>query len=179
MTLADWQVFIFSAVPLTELRVTIPLALAYGMAPVKAYILAVLGNLLPVIPALLLLDPLSRLLVRYPLIDRLFRKILARSRRKGAQVQKYGVIGLLLFVALPLPMTGAWTGIILAWLLGLDFWPAVLAIGLGVMVAGVIMTLASLGVIKVAVMYDLSTAFFILAAAMLLFVWLRKKKNDN
>ncbi|MCR4442390.1 MAG: small multi-drug export protein [Peptococcaceae bacterium] len=175
MNVTGWQIFFMSALPVTELRVTIPLALAVGFAPVKAFVLAVLGNLLPVVPLMLLLEPLSRKLRRFPALDSLFQKILIRTRRKGSQVQNYGIIGLLLFVAVPLPGTGAWTGAILAWLLGFDLYLSVISICAGVMLAGALVTLAGMGMVRIALMTDLEYVLIIAAVAILLMVWYKNK----
>lgn len=177
MTHNDWIIFFLSALPVTELRVTIPLALGLGMAPLRAVTLAVLGNLLPIIPILVLLEPLSKLLHYFPYINRLFQKVLTLSRRKGKQVEKYGVLGLLLFVAVPLPGTGAWTGAILAWLLGLNILSSALAIGLGVVSAGIIVTLASVGVLQATIVYDLEFALILFLACGAVHVIYRLKKR--
>lgn len=171
MTLLDWQILFLSILPVTELRATIPLALTLGMSPLRAYGLAVTGNLLPVIPALLLIDPVSRWLRYIPPVDRIFQKILQRTRKKTRSVEKYGVVGLFLFVAVPFPITGAWTGIIIAWLLGMNIAQAALAISCGVALAGVLVTLASLGVIKMALHYDIEYFLVILLVILCLRFW--------
>ncbi|PKM86268.1 MAG: ligand-binding protein SH3 [Firmicutes bacterium HGW-Firmicutes-12] len=178
MTITDWQVFFLSALPLTELRATIPLALALGLDPVRTYLLAVLGNILPVVPLLFLLQPISDWMSRFPLFNRIFTVILTRSRHKGGRIQKYGVIGLLFFVAIPLPGTGAWTGAFLAWLLGMDVLRSILAVCTGVLVAGIIVTLASLGVIKVALIYDLESVLLVLVVVLALFYWYKSRKKS-
>ncbi|MDX9872515.1 MAG: small multi-drug export protein [Clostridia bacterium] len=178
MTMTAWQIFFLSAIPVTELRVTLPLALATGFSPLQAYLLAVGGNLLPILPVLLLLEPVSKVLRKIPLLDRIFERIVIRSRNKGAGVQKYGLIGLLLFVAVPLPGTGAWTGAAIAWLLGFNVWLSFLAIGAGVLLAGVIVTLASLGVIQAALLVDAEIIIGALViVALLYFRHQRRKKK--
>lgn len=179
MNHTDWYILFLSALPLTELRATIPLALALGVSPLKAYLLAVIGNLLPILPVILLLEPLSLLLRRFPPLERLFQAILSRSRKKGAQVHKYGVLGLMLFVAVPLPMTGAWTGAILAWLFGFHALTAFLSILGGVLVAGVLVSLASLGVLKIAVLFDWSTLLIILALGTIIFLWYKSREKSK
>jgi len=106
--------------------------------------LSLLGNLLPVPFLLLLLEPLSRLAARVGLLERALNWIFRHTRRRGRLVEKYERLGLVLFVAVPLPGSGAWTGSILAFLLGLNFWTAFLCIALGVFVAGVVVTVLSL-----------------------------------
>lgn len=178
MTMTDWQIFFLSALPVTELRVTLPLALAKGITPVRSYLLAVIGNMLPVIPLLFLLQPASRIFSRVPVLDRLFQKLLQSSRRKSGQISKYGYLGLLFFVAVPLPGTGAWTGAILAWLFGLDIILSALAIAAGVVTAGAIVLLASLGVVKAAYIYDLEVVLILAVLALVaLFIYRRKKRK--
>jgi uncharacterized membrane protein len=177
MTITDWQVFFLSALPLTELRATIPLALALGLDPIKTYLLAVVGNILPVVPLMILLQPFSEWLSRVTILNRLFSALLTRSRPKGVRIQKYGVIGLLFFVSIPLPGTGAWTGALLAWLLGLDVLKSILAICTGVIIAGIIVSLASLGVLKAALIYDLETVLLILIVLLALFYWHKSRKK--
>ena len=175
MSFVEWQVLILSMLPVTELRATIPLALALGVAPFKAYLLAVLGNLIPIVPILLLLEPLSLWLRRFPAVGSIFQKILARTRRKGAQVQKYGILGLLFFVAVPLPGTGAWTGAFLAWLLGLNIMLSVIAISAGVIMAGILVMLASLGVVKMALIYELEYIFAFFVLLLFIYAWYKRR----
>jgi uncharacterized membrane protein len=115
----------------------------------QAYFWAVLGNIIPVIPLLLFLGPVSEYLRRYAIWDRFFTWLFARTRRRSELIEKLEVIGLTLFVAVPLPITGAWTGTVAAFLFDIPFKHALPAIILGVLIAGGVVTLASLGVIQV------------------------------
>lgn len=139
---------IAAALPVSEVRGAIPLAIGmYGYAPWQAYLLSVLGNLLPVIPLLLFLGPVSDYLRRFSWGDRFFSWLFARTRRRYIQDhENFGLTALVIFVAIPLPMTGAWTGCAVAFLLGFRFWPAFAAIASGVMFAGIIVTAAVVGV---------------------------------
>ncbi len=113
----------------------------------EAYLLSVLGNLLPVIPLLLFLGPVSDYLRRFAIGDKFFNWLFARTRRKFIQDhENFELMALVLFVAIPLPMTGAWTGCVVAFLLGFRFLPAFAAIATGVLIAGVIVTATVLGV---------------------------------
>jgi uncharacterized membrane protein len=136
------------ALPVSEVRGAIPLAIGmYGYAPWQAYLLSVLGNLLPIIPLLLFLGPVSDYLRRFSWGDWFFSWLFARTRRKYIQDhENFGLTALAIFVAIPLPMTGAWTGCAVAFLLGFRFWPAFVAIASGVLLAGVIVTAAVVGV---------------------------------
>lgn len=127
-----------SALPVSELRGAIPVALMMGMPPLKAFILSVSGNLLPVIPILLFLEPISNILMRFKPWRRFFEWLFTRTKGRGDIIQRYEALGLMLFVAIPLPMTGAWTGCIAASLFRIKFryaFPAVLA---GIIIAGVV-----------------------------------------
>lgn len=176
MSINAWYIFILSMLPLTELRVTIPLAITQGMTPWLAFLLAVAGNLVPVMPILLLLTPLERGLSRFPRAGFLLQKFLKKTRAKGKQVKKYGAFGLALFVAIPLPGTGAWTGAALAWLFGIPYRIAFLAIGVGVVIAGFLVTIASMGLVKVALYYGLEYLLAMLIFFGLLLLWRRKNK---
>jgi len=138
--------------PISELRGAIPWALASppvggGLTWERAYIFAVTGNFIPVIPILLLLGPLSRGLSRFKIFERFFNWLFSRTRKKSRIVEKYEALGLTAFVAIPLPVTGAWTGCVAAFIFGIRFRYAVLSIISGILIAGVIVTLVSLGVI--------------------------------
>jgi len=137
------MVMLLAMSPISELRGAIPLAIACGYSPLEAYAISVLGNLIPVAPLLLFLGPVSSFLMRYPAWDRFFTWLFSRTRRKYIEGREgIGSVALMLFVAIPLPMTGAWTGCVLAFLLGFRFLPAFLSISLGVLIAGVVVTAA-------------------------------------
>ena len=135
--------------PVSELRGAIPYALSSGLSWQQSYFWAVIGNFIPVIPLLLFLGPLSKALSRrFVLWQRFFDWLFARTRRRGKIVERYEAIGLVLFVAIPLPITGAWTGTVAAFLFGVRFRYALPAIILGILLAGTVVTLASKGVIS-------------------------------
>ncbi len=132
-------VLIISALPITELRGALPVAINLFHFPwYYALLLALIGNLLPVPFLLLFLNSLSRLFGRWSPLRRGMEWLFERTSRRGDIIRRYGSIGLALFVAVPLPMTGAWTASLIAVLLGLDFKHAFLAILAGVVIAGVI-----------------------------------------
>ena len=145
----DWRIILLSAIPVTELRASIPLALYLGMAPMKAFLLGVLGNIIPVLPILYLMNPAVNILKNIPFMAKFFDWLFARTRDKGDQVQKYGLLGLIIFVGIPLPGTGAWTGALLAFLFGFPILQSFFAVILGVIVAGILVTLAGVGAFKV------------------------------
>ncbi|MDD4898088.1 MAG: small multi-drug export protein [Methanocellales archaeon] len=149
MSLPDWiSVIVVAAMPISELRGAIPLAMLHGFDPLTAYMLAVIGNLMPVVPLLLWLEPVSNYLRRYKSWDKFFNWLFTRTRRRHSEYfEKYGAIALSLFVAIPLPVTGAWTGCAAAFVFGIKFSHALPAILLGVLIAGVVVTLTSLGIL--------------------------------
>jgi uncharacterized membrane protein len=133
--------FLVSAAPIFELRGGIPLALfEYDLHWYWAFPICFVGNLLPVPFLLWFLDRAVRILGRVEFFRRLIDWFLERSRRKGKLAERYGWVGLALFVAVPLPVTGAWTGSVVAYLLGIESKRAFLAIALGVFTAGAIVT---------------------------------------
>ncbi|AFV75840.1 COG2426 family protein [Thermus oshimai] len=137
-----------AALPLVELRGAIPLGVALGFSLWEAFFLALLGNLLVAPLALFLLPYAVGVVVRVPALARLWEALEARVRLKGEeQVQRLGAFGLFLFVAVPLPGTGAWSGAVLAVVLGLRRRYALLAISLGVVAAGVLVLLLTGGAV--------------------------------
>lgn len=142
------SVLIISAMPFSELRGAIPLALYLGFTPAESYIISVIGNILPVPFLLLFLEYLVRIATRIDFIARIYGKIVDRVEKRKKIVENYGYFGLTLFVAIPLPVTGAWTGTLLAFLLQLNRLKAFLFISAGVCVAGFVVLMASLGIIR-------------------------------
>ncbi|MCH8864774.1 MAG: small multi-drug export protein [Chloroflexi bacterium] len=138
-------VIIISALPITELRGALPVGIRLFQLPwYQAFFLAVIGNMLPVPFLLLFLQSLFKTIRRTDPGRRLVNSLLRHTRRHSAIVEKYGIIGLMLLVAVPLPGTGAWTGSMVAFLLGLSWHRALLSITVGVLVSGVIVTALSL-----------------------------------
>ena len=137
-------------VPLVELRGAIPYSQFLDLPIIPSYIICIIGNMVPV-PFIYLF---ARKLLEWgedkPLIGPFFHFCLEKGRSAGEKLQKNagrGVfIGLLLFVGIPLPGTGAWTGTLAASFLNMDFKKSVLYVMLGVLLAGAIMLVASLGV---------------------------------
>jgi uncharacterized membrane protein len=134
---------VLTAIPWIELRGSIPLAIALGWHPVAAGILCALANCLIIAPSYAFLEVFyRRRLARY----RIFRRLVDATRSRGASmVERYQLLGLALFVAVPFPGTGAYSGVALAWLLGLRRWPAMGAVALGVCGAGAAVTLVASG----------------------------------
>ncbi len=144
--------FLLAMSPIFELRGAIPLAIGvYGLPPPEAYAISVVGNLVPVIFLLLYLEPVSRWLMRYRPGRLFFDWLFTRTYRKHVERhRKYGLLALTFFVALPLPVTGAWTGSAIAFIFGLKFRHAFPAIAVGVCIAGAVVTASVMGVISLA-----------------------------
>jgi uncharacterized membrane protein len=140
-----------AAAPVAELRGSIPLALGiYGMPVATAFILSIVGNMIPVFFILWLLDPVQKFLSKnFKFMNRFFTWLFSWTRSRHAKkFERYEAFALILLVAIPLPMTGAWTGSLAAFVFGIPYKKALPLIFLGVLIAGTIVTLASTGVIK-------------------------------
>jgi len=139
------KVILIAASPIAELRAAIPLAiLTFDFPWYHALLLAIIGNLIPVPFILLFMDTATRLLGKITFFRRILDWLFERTRRRGKIIQKYKRIGLVLFVAMPLPVTGAWTGSLAAVLFGMSFKHAFLSVLAGVIIAGIIVTCLTL-----------------------------------
>jgi len=144
------MVLILGAMPVSELRGAIPLGLGLNLPVIKTVGLAIAGNIIPVIPLLLFLGPVSEWLTdKHEIFKTFFNWLFERTRKHSDKVEKYEELGLILFVAIPLPMTGAWSGTIAAFLFGIKFWRALLCIIIGILIAATIVTLVSTGAISI------------------------------
>ena len=140
-----------SASPVVELRGAIPLAVSMGISPLSAFLISVIGNLLPVPLLLVVFSPITAQLRETKLLKKIFSWLEERTRRKASLVQKYEFWGLVLFVAIPFPTTGAWTGSFAASIFKLNYKLSLLAITLGVIIAGIIVsviTVAGRGILR-------------------------------
>lgn len=138
--------FLVAALPLSELRGAIPLAiLKFGFIPAKALLISFLGNILPVLPLLIGLDTVSEYLSRkFYWFNRFFNWLFERTRRKhGDHFHYFGDLALFIFVAIPLPLTGAYSGAVAAFVFGMPKKHAFWSIVSGVLTAGLIVTAAT------------------------------------
>jgi len=139
--------FVLAMLPVSELRG----AMLYAASPLgdlplrEALAISIVGNLIPVLPILLLLGPISEWAGKIPLGKRFFDWLFERARGKSEKVKRYETFGLTLFVCIPLPVTGAWTGAAIAFVLGIKTRDAFLAITAGVVLAGLIMSVVAYG----------------------------------
>jgi uncharacterized membrane protein len=130
-----------SMLPVIELKGTIPIAIAWGIPKLTSFILAYIGSCLPVIPLLFLLRPIIKWMYSKKAFKGIATWIETRSEHKGQLIYDYRYIGLLLFVAIPLPTTGVWTGSIVASLLEMDIKKCIPLIFAGNLIAGIIVVL--------------------------------------
>ncbi len=142
----DWgaivSTFLSAMTPIGELRLAIPLGITDGLLWYEAYGWAVLGNMVPVLLLLWGLDPVARFLTsfRNPAGRLLEWRVTRIRERQAGRFERWGPLALVPFVAVPLPVTGAWTGCLAAWALGIPPKRALAPIFLGVLIAGAIVT---------------------------------------
>ena len=141
--------FFISMVPVIELRGAIPAGIAAGLSPAVAYVVAVLGNLVPVPFILLLIRRIFDWLRHTQRIGPVIEKLERRAHLKGEVVRKYRVPGLIILVGIPLPGTGAWTGALVAALLDIRLRSAIPAIFVGLLIAGALTLGVTMGVIHI------------------------------
>ena len=140
--------FLISMVPVVELRGGLPYGIALGLPYPLALTAAVLGNMLPVPFIIVYIQRIFAWLRRiWKKLDGMITSLEERADRKGDKVRRYGLLGLVILVAIPLPGTGAWTGALVAALLRMKLKESVPAILLGVFIAAAIMTAITFGVI--------------------------------
>jgi uncharacterized membrane protein len=140
-------VFFCSMIPIIELRGAIPLGAALGLSAWQTYLLSVVGNMLPV-PIILLfvkkvIEFMSRCRVKF--FNKVASFVYGKADKNRARIEKYSFWGVALFVGIPLPMTGAWTGSLVAAFINMKFWKAFFSALIGVLAAGVIMSVISYG----------------------------------
>lgn len=140
MVSKELMVVLVAAMPVAELRAAIPLGVSLGINPTYALLLGILGSMLPVPFLLFFLKPVFAFLRKSDYWRRIVDKITHRTMKKSKNVQKYKALGLILFVGIPLPGTGVWTGSLAALLINIKIKHAFLAILIGNIMAGVIMT---------------------------------------
>ncbi|MDD6620218.1 MAG: small multi-drug export protein [Eubacteriales bacterium] len=142
----DWLVvFLISVCPILECRLGMFTAIVLlDMNPFVGFVISFLGNIFPIPFILLLINWIFDLLKKVPGINKVIFKLEDKTLKKRDKIDKYGIWGLLFFVAIPLPGTGGWTGALLASLLHLDRKKSFGIIAIGVFIAGLIITVLSL-----------------------------------
>lgn len=140
--------FLVAMIPLGELRGSMPYAMfVLHMKWQEALLWSIIGNFVPVIPFLFFLERFTERLMKYPRVNRFMTWTFNRTRSKSASIERFEAIGLSLFVGVPLPLTGAWSGCIAAYLFRIPMRHSIPAILGGIVIAGVVVTLVCLGVI--------------------------------
>ena len=135
-----WSIFL-SILPIAELRGGIPYAIANDLNPLLTFFICVGANILVFPIVFFFLEFLHPLFLKIDLYKRLFDKFIIKTRVKvGNKIEKYGFWGLMIFVMIPLPVTGAYSGSFAAWLFNIPKKKAFLAVSLGVIMAGIIVT---------------------------------------
>jgi len=133
--------------PVVELRGAIPFGMALGLPFWQVLLAALIGNILPIPFIILFIRKVFQFLrKRFAFLEKLIDKIESKAMGKAEKVQKYELIGLCIFVAIPLPGTGAWTGALIAALLDIRMRRAVPSIFIGVLIAAVIVSITSYGI---------------------------------
>lgn len=148
----EFAVFIISALPLGELRAAFILVAmgVFKLSLPETFFWAVLGNIISVGILCRILDPLSHFLMKHSkFFNRFFTRLFEKTRHKHSdKIQKWGALALVIFVAIPLPLTGGWTGAVIASVFGIPFKKSFPLVSAGVLIAGLIMVLAAKGFIS-------------------------------
>lgn len=144
---AHFGVIICSMIPIIELRGGIPLGMALGLPWWQSFIYAVIGNILPVPFILLFIKKIIAWTTtcRIKFLNKFGNWLVKKAEKNREKIEKYSFWGVCLFVAIPLPMTGAWTGTLVASVIDMKFWKALLSAFIGVLIAATVVTLIAYG----------------------------------
>ena len=140
-------VFIISLLPILELRGGLIAAALLGLDPIPSYIISIIGNLLPIPFILLLINKILNWMRKSKHLKKIASWLDSKVEKHKGQIEKYGYLGIILFVGIPLPGTGAWTGSLIASVLNMDKKKTFLAVIVGVFIASIIMMLLSYGIL--------------------------------
>lgn len=144
------KIFVLSMIPVLELRGALIVAAADALNPILSYAVCVIGNLLPVPFLIMFVRPVFEWMRRRAKwMQKIVEKLEKKAASKSDVIEKYEMLGLFILVAIPLPGTGAWTGSLVAALLGMRLKKCFPMIALGVLAAGVIMTLGAFGIVSI------------------------------
>ena len=147
----EWCVFFCSMIPIIELRGAIPLGAALGLEWWQSYLISIAGNFFPVPFILLFINAILRWMAnsKVKFFNKVANWLYAKAEKNRSKIEKYAFWGVTLFVAIPLPATGAWTGSLVAAVFNMKFWKSLLCALIGICIAGVIMTLISYGFVAI------------------------------
>lgn len=145
---AHLAVFFCAMIPIIELRGAIPLGIGLGLNPWITYLLAVLGNMIPVPFILLLIEKFIEWCARSNVkwLQKFGAFLLRRAEKNREKIERFAFFGVCLFVAIPLPVTGAWTGSLVAAIIHMKWWKAALSCLLGVLIAGLVVLGITVGI---------------------------------
>lgn len=144
----EWCVFFCSMIPIIELRGAIPMGALFGMPWWQSFLISIAGNILPVPFILLFINKIIKWMSssKIKVFNKFANWLLRKVEKNRSKIEKYAFWGVCLFVAIPLPATGAWTGSLVAAAIDMKFWKALLSAFVGICIAGTIMTLLSYGI---------------------------------
>lgn len=146
----ELSVIIISLLPISELRGAIPVAITiYKFGIIKSFVLSVIGNFLFVIPFVLFLNYLTNYFMKFPWFNKIFTWWFNKVKTNSKNIEKLEFWGLVIFVGIPLPMTGAWSGCVASYLLGIKPIKSILAIFIGILISGTIVTITTVSVTEV------------------------------
>ena len=141
-------VFIISLMPILELRGGLIAASLLGLAPVPSYVISVIGNIIPVPFILWFINSILDFMRNSKRFSKVARWLDKKVQKHKKQIEMYGFWGMVLFVGIPLPGTGAWTGCLIASVLHMDRKKAFLAAMIGIFLASIIMMILSFGILR-------------------------------
>jgi len=141
-----FYIFLISVIPWIEIRGSVPVGILMGLDFTKVFLISLLGGLLIIPFTFVLLDHIFPIIRKINLIDRLYLYWESKVQRKYKKYSEWELVGLMIFVAIPLPGTGAYSGTLLSYLLGLDRKWSFVMIFLGVILAGIIVSIITLGI---------------------------------
>lgn len=145
----EFTVILTAALPVIEVRGAIPVGISLGLAPIHSLFLSLIGSMIPVPFILFLIRSIFNYMKKTKVFKKLVLNLTNRSLEKAKNIQKYGALGLLVFVAIPLPGTGVWSGSLIAALLNMRFKIAFPAIFVGNTIAGILIMTLSHGVANI------------------------------
>lgn len=140
-------VFIISLMPILELRGGLIAAALLGLDPIPSYIISIVGNILPIPFILLLITKILNWMRNSKHFKGVARWLDEKVEKHKGQIEKYGYLGIIIFVGIPLPGTGAWTGSLIASVLGMEKKKTFISVFLGVIMASIIMMILSFGIL--------------------------------
>lgn len=143
---SEWATLFISMIPITELRASIPIGIeVYGLGIWKVWVIAVIGDFIPAIVILYFLPIFRNWIMKNRFLGKVLTHQLKKAEKKFAgKYERYGILGLIIFVGIPLPFTGSWTGSLAAVVFNMPFRKSALTIFLGVCLAATLATLVTL-----------------------------------